>query len=112
MKVVEEVEPMANCGAVPRVFVGLTESCAQGVEEPTPTKPALVKVVVAVPPIYAAYAESKEDDAFENCWSAVQVFALPRLSAMVELAPPMSAPRVPVTVRVEFADAKEVVATD
>ena len=48
---------------------------------------------------------------FENCCSAVHVFALPRLRAMVELLPPTRLPSVPVTVSVPFAEANDVVAT-
>ena len=48
---------------------------------------------------------------FENCCSAVHVFALPRLRAMVELLPPTRLPRVPVTVNVELAVAYDDVAT-
>lgn len=60
-------EPITNAGAVPFALVGLMESWAQGEDEPTPTKPAEVKVVVAVPPIYALYAESWVEEARENC---------------------------------------------
>ena len=55
--------PMANAGAVPFVLVGFTESCAHGEDEPTPTNPAAVMVVVAVPPKYARVAESCVDEA-------------------------------------------------
>ncbi len=43
-------DPIANAGADPLALVGLIESCAQGVEVPTPTNPAFVIVVVPVPP--------------------------------------------------------------
>jgi len=62
---------------------------------PTTTLPAVSMVVVAVPPKYARYAEKSVDDAFENCWSAVQVLAFAVLSESVPAEPPTSAPKVP-----------------
>src|SRR5690348_2381363 len=39
------LEPTTNAGAVPIAAVGLTESWPHGLDEPTPTKPAVVNVV-------------------------------------------------------------------
>lgn len=46
------MEPTTNSGTPRPRDTGLTESCAHGVVEPIPTKPAGVIVVVAVPPKY------------------------------------------------------------
>lgn len=55
--------------------------------------------VVAVPPNHACVAEMPVVEAFAvNCWSAVHVFAFPRLSPIVRAVLPLY---VPEKVRVE-----------
>ncbi len=53
-----------------------TDSFSNGVVVPIPTNPVLVNVVVAVPPMYAEYADRIVDDEFANCCSDDQEFAV------------------------------------
>jgi hypothetical protein len=62
-KLVALEDPIANAGALLFVAVGLTESNAHGDDEPWPVNPAVVNVVVPVPPNSAKFAEIAVVDA-------------------------------------------------
>jgi hypothetical protein len=78
---VEELTTKSVVGLTPGIveLAAKMESMPYGELVPMPRKPVAVKVLVAVPPKYATCDENWVDEAFPNCWRAVQVLALPRL---------------------------------